>query len=155
MQAALPSSSPSFPAPLIGAGPVDGRRANAPILLVATARFIEQLDPTDASSAGESALSRPDVDRERSNDSRVPVHDFTCVLSYWRRRYPKKPVPHVAAALGMAPGTVKKWFLGQTTPGPDARSRIFVVYGEELIAGGLSATTPRPRFDFVQAGRAA
>jgi hypothetical protein len=104
-------------------------RANALVAFTA----LEMPHPASAprSSTGTAAMSRTEMDPPGSNLGPARVHLFACVLESWRRRYAQKPDVHVAHALGFAPGTVKKWFLGQREPGAEARLRIAAAYGEE------------------------
>ena len=62
------------------------------------------------------------------------------VTSYLRRLYPNKPVDNVAADLGIAPDTVRKWFARENTPNGPTVVWMILYYGPEILA----AITKKP-----------
>lgn len=151
MQAALAYSSANPPAPLIGAGPVNGRRANAPIHPVATARFTEQLDPTDASSVAERAVSHTELDRARSKIGPGAVQDIAELETFLRQRHPQKTWEHVAFETGVKMVTLKKWFFKKVqyrhTPKLFNLTLVADAYGDELASqAGLPILVWRDAF---------
>ena len=134
----LPLPSPGS----IDAGFLSGRRANAPVLVLLAAPDRDQLEPTDASSAGEGSLSRKEVDRARSNIGPAPVQIAACDPSsdlsrdlpfdLLRARLGPGYLKRVSNDLDVPHGTAKKWFLGQNRPSFERRLKLWDRYGDLL-----------------------